>query len=63
MEIFTMKCPSCGRNAPPTMDLEDGDLLEIQEGHPAPSSVCICGTVMSIPPGKYKGTKNGVIKE
>jgi len=62
MEIFTMKCPKCGRVAPPTIGLDEGEKITIKDDI-APSTVCICGTVSKIPPGEYKGTSEGLIKE
>ncbi|MDD5103444.1 MAG: hypothetical protein PHX93_03510 [Candidatus Peribacteraceae bacterium] len=62
MEQFCMRCPKCGESLPITMNLSEGEQLEIKEGAPAPSTLCICGAVQLIPPGVYKGTFNGTIR-
>jgi len=45
------------------MNLSEGELLEIKEGAPAPSTLCICGAVQRIPPGIYKGTSEGTVRQ
>jgi len=62
MKVFSMQCPKCGESLPVTMNLSEGDELEIKEGAPAPSTICICGAVQRIPPGTYRGTANGTIR-
>jgi len=63
MEIFTMKCPKCGRIAPPSLILSEGKILEVKDESSAPSNMCICGAVSKLPLGTYRSTEKGIIKE
>ncbi len=62
MEPFSMKCQKCGETSVIAMHLSEGEEIEIKEGGPAPSTICICGAVQPIEPGRYQGTPDGTIR-